>query len=86
MKSHKKKCQMWHRDWCDPGCTCGPGDKGLEYSPTERDVGVLADGELCESTTCPSRQKGQKGPAEREVLISLVSSNRTQGNAFKLYQ
>ncbi|KAK4819530.1 hypothetical protein QYF61_006023 [Mycteria americana] len=37
-------CWILHLGWCNPGCTYRLGDKMLECSPAERDVGVSVDG------------------------------------------
>lgn len=46
MKCNKSKCWIQHLGWHHPGSKYRLGDKGLESSPVERDLGVLVDGKL----------------------------------------
>jgi len=46
MTLNKDKCQILYLGCCNPGCTYGLGDKRLEFSPEERDLGVLVEGKL----------------------------------------
>jgi len=52
MTFNKSKCQILHLGWGNPGYTYKLGDKRLESSPTERDVGVWIDGKLHGSQQC----------------------------------
>ncbi|KAK4829262.1 hypothetical protein QYF61_002654 [Mycteria americana] len=52
MKSNKSKCQILHLGWSNPGYTYKLGDKRLENSPVERDLGVWVDGKLNMSPQC----------------------------------
>ncbi|GAB0209614.1 hypothetical protein GRJ2_003427100 [Grus japonensis] len=46
MKFDKSKCRILHLGRGNPGYTCKLGDKRLESSPMERDLGVWVDGKL----------------------------------------
>lgn len=46
MKFDKSKCLVLHLAWGNLGSVYKVGDKSLKISPTERDLGVLADGKL----------------------------------------
>ncbi|XP_010288889.1 PREDICTED: synapsin-2-like, partial [Phaethon lepturus] len=52
MKFNKSKCQILHLGRGNPGSTCKLGDKRLESSPAERDVGVWVDGKVNMSHQC----------------------------------
>ena len=52
MKFNKSKCWILHLGWCNPGCPYRLGDKRLECSPEERDLGILVDGKLKTSQQC----------------------------------
>ncbi|KAK4831527.1 hypothetical protein QYF61_018129 [Mycteria americana] len=52
MKFNKSKCQILHLGWDNPGYTYKLGDKRLESSPAERDLGVWFDGKLNVSQQC----------------------------------
>lgn len=46
MKFNTNKSLVLHPERCDPGRIYRLGDRRLERSPAERDLGILADGEL----------------------------------------
>ncbi|KAJ7416263.1 hypothetical protein WISP_72578 [Willisornis vidua] len=41
-----KKSQILHLEWGNPGCLYRPGNKMLESSVMERDLGILINGKL----------------------------------------
>ena len=52
MKFNKSKCWILHLRWGSPGYTYKLGDKRLESSPVERDLGVWVDCKLNMSQQC----------------------------------
>ena len=49
---YKNKCQIMHLERGNPDYTYRLGDEMLESSPTERDLGILADSKLNMSQQC----------------------------------
>ena len=52
MKFNKTKCHILHLGQNNPGYTCSLGDERLESSPTDRELGALADSKLNLSQQC----------------------------------
>uniref|UniRef100_A0A493TV72 Reverse transcriptase domain-containing protein n=1 Tax=Anas platyrhynchos platyrhynchos TaxID=8840 RepID=A0A493TV72_ANAPP len=84
MKINKSKCQVLHLGRGHPGYTYRPGDKMLESSPAERDLGAVVDSKLNMSQQCALAARranhilgcikhGIAGRS-REVIVPLYSA------------
>ncbi|KAK4810960.1 hypothetical protein QYF61_014432 [Mycteria americana] len=84
MKFNKSKCQVLHQGQGNPGYTYKLGDKRLESSPVERDLGVWVDGKLNISQQCALAAKRAKrvlgcikhstASRSREVIVPLYTA------------
>ena len=52
MKFSKAKCKVLHLSQVDPHYQYKLGDKRIEHSPAEKDLGVLVNGKLDTSQQC----------------------------------
>ncbi|KAJ7400317.1 hypothetical protein BTVI_106713 [Pitangus sulphuratus] len=67
MKFNKGKCWILHQGWANPGYAYRQGNKMLESTATERDLGVLVNGKLKMSQKCPESQDSQPCPGGHQV-------------------
>ncbi|KAK4829271.1 hypothetical protein QYF61_002663 [Mycteria americana] len=60
MKFNKSKCQILHLGWSNAGQKYKLGDKWLESSPAEKDLGMLVDSRVNMSQQCAQAAKRAK--------------------------
>jgi len=66
MKFNKSKCRILHLEWSHAGHKYKQGEKWLESSPAEEDLGALVDIRLNRSQQCAlaaKRQTASWGPS-----------------------